>query len=90
MQMEQPRTTLDGLKSRERCSSLSSRSSEIDREMTDYNRELVSPAKKKPAQPGVASSPPIDIRLSLAALSSKFNESIQKDSKYGSFSQQDI
>ena len=61
---------------KERRSSLSSRSSEIDREMTEYNKEFHSSSKKKVEPQGVPGSPPIDIRLSLAALSSRFNESI--------------
>ena len=61
---------------KERRSSLSSRSSEIDREMTDYNNELLYSGKKKVEPQGALGSPPIDIRLSLAALSSRFNESI--------------
>ena len=60
----------------ERRSSLSSRSSEIDREMTEYNKELLSSSKRKPEPQNVPGSPSIDIRLSLAALSSRFNESI--------------
>ena len=56
--------------------------------MTEYNKELVSPEKKTPAPQGVSVSPTVDIRLSLAALKSKFDES--SDSKFGSFSQKDI
>ena len=61
---------------KERRSSLSSRSSEIDREMTEYNKELLYSSKKLNEPQGVPGSPPYDIRLSLAALSSRFNESI--------------
>ena len=60
----------------ERRSSLSSRSSEIDREMIEYNQELLSSRKRKPEPQNVPDSPSVDIRLSLAALSSRFNESI--------------
>ena len=50
-QTEQPSAIKKQITDSERRSSISSRSSEIDREMTEYNKELISPVKQKLEKP---------------------------------------